>query len=474
MESALNYSHEVAWIMLVIIFILLILQEAVNGFHDTANAIATVIYSNSMKAMPAVVMAATCNFIGVIVGGTAVAFTIAFMLPIEMIAGINTPHEASLFLALIFTSLSWNFGTWWLGIPNSTTHTYIGSIIGISMAHAYLTGTSVMQSINWHQGDKILITLAISPLVGFTLAIIFLKAVKLFVKDKKMYQPASTDTRPPTYIRSILIAGAAAVSLLHGSNDGQKSIGLMMLVMMGLLPAVYGLNTSKLEKSEISQGIDIIIEAEQVVQTLSSHPVLGSNATVIVSESKELISLMTQEHENKKLSKKETINLRTDILSLNQSLNKISKNAQILQVISPEQFTKLENASQALKNYVEYVPFWIILTSATALGIGTAVGYKKIVTTLGEKMGSSHMSPAQGTAAQLAAVVSIGMADFGGMPVSTTHVLSSGVAGTVVASPGQKLQKNTVMAILITWITTLPGTITAAFVMGILFHAAFV
>ena len=275
--------------ILALIFLLIVFQEAVNGFHDTANAVATVIYSNAMKAGPAVALAAFMNFLGVLAGGTAVAFGLVYMLPNEMIAGINTIDKIALFLALIVTALGWNFGTWWLGMPNSTTHTYIGSIIGVGMAHAFVSGQPILEAINWHQGQKILITLAVSPVVGFILGFVLLRLIPLFVKDPEMYRPALHHKRHPDWdtwdqdpsstevdlsdaLRRRLAAGdtrpagghlaarsgsrglIAGVAFLHGSNDGQKSIGLMMLVLFAMAPLSYGLNSEPAERGRYPEG----------------------------------------------------------------------------------------------------------------------------------------------------------------------------------------------------------------------------
>ena len=171
-ETLLASAPASAWV-LTAVFLLIVLQEAVNGFHDAANAVATVIYSNSMKPMEAIGLSVFCNFLGVLLGGTVVAFGMVFLLPKEMVAGINTLSEASLMLALVSSAVLWNLATWWYGIPNSTTHTYVGSVIGVSMAHALLTGTPVAAAINWTQGEKILLTLFVSPVVGGLLAWLF-------------------------------------------------------------------------------------------------------------------------------------------------------------------------------------------------------------------------------------------------------------------------------------------------------------
>ena len=337
--------------VLVLIFVLIVFQEAVNGFHDTANAVATVIYSNAMKAGPAVALAAFMNFLGVLAGGTAVAFGLVYLLPNEMIAGINTIDEIALFLALIVTALGWNFGTWWLGMPNSTTHTYIGSIIGVAIAHAFVRGQPILEQINWHQGQKILVTLAVSPVVGFILGFVLLKLIPLFVRDPEMYRPAlhhkrhpdwdtwdqdpaSTEvagapspevaatlgtlppgserterraqqpargplddasrpeTRPPAAIRAGLIAGSAGVAFLHGANDGQKSIGLMMLVLFGLAPLSYGLNSSRLNETDIQSAATTVAQVESIAAQFAGDAVIGKGAQRVLDETRNLLALV--------------------------------------------------------------------------------------------------------------------------------------------------------------------------------------
>jgi phosphate/sulfate permease len=158
---------------------------------------------------------------------------------------------------------------------------------------------------------------------------------------------------------------------------------------------------------------------------------------------------------------------------LHKRLGNVERAADRLRMLSRAQIRTLDSAYDRIGTFVEGVPFWVIFLSALALGGGTAVGYRKIVETLGEKMGSSHMNPAQGTAAQLAAIAGIAMADLGHMPVSTTHVLSAGITGTVVATPGEKVNWGTLRRILFTWATTLPGCFVLAFALGIFFNIAF-
>ncbi len=523
--------------VLAFIFILIVFQEAVNGFHDTANAVATVIYSNAMKAGPAVALAAFMNFLGVLMGGTAVAFGLVYLLPNEMIAGVNTIEEIALFLALIVTALGWNFGTWWIGMPNSTTHTYIGSIIGVAMAHAFVRGQPVLEQINWHQGQKILITLAVSPVVGFILGFVLLKLISLLVKDPEMYRPAhhhkrhpnwdkwdqdppSTEveaapspeiaaalgqippgsqkierrtqqpsaagaspddssrpeTRPPAAIRAGLVAGSAGVAFLHGSNDGQKSIGLMMLVLFALVPLSYGLNSNRLNEADIQQAATTLEQVEPIAAQFASDPVIGKGAQRVLDETRDLLALVkTRECADPKNQQSAACaKMRVGLLDLHQTISRAIKQGESSGKFTPQQIEQLTNARTVLGNFIQYVPFWVIFLSALALGLGTAFGYEKIVTTLGEKMGSAHMNPAQGTAAQASAIIGIGLANFGGMPVSTTHVLSAAVLGSVAGTKGEKVNMRTVSKIAITWVTTLPGTVIVSFILSLIFYVAMV
>jgi low-affinity inorganic phosphate transporter len=524
--------------VLAFIFLLIVFQEAVNGFHDTANAVATVIYANAMKPGAAVALAALMNFLGVLAGGTAVAFGLVYLLPNEMIAGVNSIDKIALFLALIVTALGWNFGTWWLGMPNSTTHTYIGSIIGVGMAHAFVRGQPILEQINWHQGQKILVTLAVSPVVGFILGLVLLKMIQLFVKDPEMYRPAhhhkrhpnwdkwdqdppSTEvagapspeiaaavgalppgperierraqqpsvaaggplddasrpeTRPPAAIRAGLIAGSAGVAFLHGSNDGQKSIGLMMLVLFALAPLSYGLNSNRLTEASIQEGMTALQQVESIAAQFASDPVIGKGAQRVLDETRDMLALVkTRECADPRNQQSAACaKMREGLLDLHQTISRALKQGEGAGKFSPQQVQQLTNARNVLGRFIQYVPFWVIFLSALALGLGTAFGYEKIVTTLGEKMGSAHMNPAQGTAAQASAIIGIALANFGGMPVSTTHVLSAAVLGSVAGTRGEKVNMHTVGKIAMTWATTLPGTVIVSFVLSLIFYVALV
>lgn len=456
----------VSTVILILVFVLILFQEAVNGFHDVANAIATVIYSNSLSPMRAVSLAAICNFLGVLGAGTAVAFSLVYLLPLDMVAGINTPAEASLFFAMIVSAVLWNFGTWWLAIPSSTTHAYVGSILGVSVAHAFLLGQPVAAQVHWHQGEVILMALFLSPVIGLFLGMGLLLLLRRFVKDPALYQPAEQGQHPRLWIRASLIAGSAGVSLLHGSNDGQKSIGLMMVVLFGLAPALYGLDPARLNPADQARLVDSVRQVAEVAQARGDADMLSRADQLSASLAADLKPGISP-------SDPEVLALREKVLALYSDVTRKMDHAPSQGGPFTQDDATLKQAYALLRDFVEHVPLWVVLLSALALGGGTAVGYQKIVKTLGEGMGSSPMNPAQGVAAQAAAMLSIGMADGGGLPVSTTHVLSSAVVGTVAGTPGQHINWGTLRRIIVTWLTTLPGTMLLSFALGIVFHLAF-
>ncbi len=465
MDQVITDLTSLVGIMLIVVFLLIVFQEAINGFHDAANAIATVIYANALTPGQSVVLAAFFNFFGVLIGGTAVAFSLVYLMPENIVAGVNTQGEAALFAGMIVAAVVWNFGTWWLGIPNSTTHAYIGSIIGIAMADAFLHGNSMVAQINWHQGEKIMIALIVSPIVGFILGYILLKLIRLVAKDGELYRPVEEGKKPSKGIRGVLIAGAAGVSLMHGSNDGQKSIGLMMIILFGLFPAVYGLDPDRLDTTDYQQMQQTVVQVQDIAKKLNDPKLIESTSS--------LINHLQNDPHQVGGTDENAIDTRKQILRTHAEITAVLKNQDLTDKVSDQEREQLEYAHTLMRDFVEHVPFWIILLSAIALGGGTAIGYRRIVTTLGEKMGSSRMNPAQGTAAQISAVLSIGMADAGGLPVSTTHVLSSSVIGSVSATPHQKINTNTLARIALTWVTTLPGTVILSFALGIAFHLAF-
>lgn len=451
-------------LLLLVIFVLILLQEAVNGFHDVGNAIATVIYANALKPVPAVVLAAVCNFAGVLVGGAAVAFSLIYLLPVNMIAGINTAHETLLFFALVLSALLWNFGTWLLAIPNSTTHAYIGSILGACMANSYVMSEPIFAEVNWGVTVKVLIALIASPFIGFFLGYVLLMALRHWSK-KDLAREELEVPQPAPAERAALIAGSAAVSLMHGTNDGQKSIGLIMLVLFGLAPALFGISLSRLDHQELNELREKVSDVKNVAISIE-HKVLEI-------ESGKLLADISRYQSTGLSSEPSRLMTREDFIGVYAQLRKETQSYDELGHLTPENAKVFNDARDFLGRLVEHVPLWVFVLSGLVLGGGTLIGYKRIVKTLGEGMGSVRIGVSQGVAAQASAVASIAMADVGGLPVSTTHVLSSAIVGTVSGTPGNRVNWATLKRMMLTWVTTLPATMLLSFLMGVgLYHLA--
>lgn len=436
--------------------------EFVNGFHDTANAVATVIYTNSLKPGVAVVWSAFCNFTGVLAGGTAVAMGIVNLLPVEVLIDQDVHHSIAMVLALLASAIIWNMGTWYYGLPSSSTHTLVGSILGVGFAFGLMSGTGT-ETVNWGKVKETGISLLVSPLFGFMVAggILLLLKQLLVKKQPKLFEEPVKDTPPPMWIRGILVLTCTLVSFFHGSNDGQKGVGLVMLILIGIVPAWFALNT-ELNIQTINEPLTKI---EAQLSGLPTFP-SGSEGYLLVGESRSLCEKLRKdieahpghgqlESDNSQRAQDLNFALRKDILLLNKNLGKIEKLED--SNITAELKSELKSNLKVIKAHTDYAPSWVTLMISLSLGLGTMVGWKRIVLTIGEKIGKSHLTYGQGASAELVAASTIGVSSFLGLPVSTTHVLSSGVAGTMVATDGKdNLQMSTVKNILLAWLLTFP------------------
>lgn len=447
--------------------------EFVNGFHDTANAVATVIYTNSLKPQVAVVWSAFCNFIGVLAGGTAVAMGIVNLLPVEVLIDQDIHHSIAMVLALLSSAIIWNMGTWYYGLPSSSTHTLVGSILGVGFAFGIMSNTGT-ESVNWSKVKETGISLLVSPLFGFMVAGGILLVLKhmLSKSQPKLFEEPIKDTPPPMWIRGVLVLTCTLVSFFHGSNDGQKGVGLVMLILIGIVPAWFALNT-ELNIQNINAPVTKI---EQRLTSLPNFP-SGSEGYLLVGQSIALCEKLKQDvaahpgHgllEESNNQRAQTLNfaLRKDILLLNKNLTKLDKLDD--SKITADFKKELKADFKEVKAHTDYAPSWVTLMISISLGLGTMIGWKRIVLTIGEKIGKSHLTYGQGASAELVAASTIGVSSFLGLPVSTTHVLSSGVAGTMVAADGKdNLQMSTVKNILLAWLLTFPVSMLLA---GSLFY----
>ncbi len=464
-------------IFLVVAVGLALFFEAINGFHDTANAVATVIYTHSLKPTVAVVWSGVWNLIGVLVSSGAVAFTIVALLPVELVINVGSAASYAMIFSILVAAIIWNFGTWYLGLPNSSTHALIGSILGVGLANALWSSGNISQGINLKAVEDVFTTLLISPIVGFCCAGLLFLLAKMILKNPELYRPAEQKKAPPLWVRGLLILTCTGVSFSHGNNDGQKGLGLLMLIFIGILPGLFSLdlNTSATNISQLASesrsavavinkyAPKISINDQQATKELATF-VDDKNQTKLSNNTLPALSIKTQEIEStlsgkisfKTLPVAQRRKLRSDIYSVSSAITKLQKAKDF--TASPEDKEALQKYEKLLDKQTKFVPDFIKVMVAFALGIGTMIGWKRIVTTVGEKIGKQHLSYAQGASAELVAMATIGAASGFGLPVSTTHVLSSGVAGTMAAS-GAGLQANTLRNIASAWVLTLPATL---------------
>jgi len=447
--------------------------EFVNGFHDTANAVATVIYTHSLPPNAAVLWSGLFNFLGVLFSSGTVAFGIIALLPVELILQVGSSAGFAMVFALLIAAIVWNLGTWWLGLPASSSHTLIGSIIGVGVANALMHGRDGTSGVDWGQATKVGWSLLLSPLVGFLCAGLLLLVLRAFVKNRQLYDEPKGNTPPPWWIRGLLVLTCTGVSFAHGSNDGQKGMGLIMLILVGTVPMAYALNrampvdqmtqfVAMAQATERSLKIDTstIIVADRVAPVLSEYvrtktvtpevlPALGAMASRIGQQIKDHGSL-------NKVPSDQVANVRNDMYLASEAIRFLGKDANVK--LDADAKANLKAFQAQIDAGTKFIPLWVKVVVAIALGLGTMVGWKRIVVTVGEKIGKTHLSYAQGASAEVVAMLTIGAADMYGLPVSTTHVLSSGVAGTMAASRSG-LQMATLRNLAMAWVLTMPAAI---------------
>jgi PiT family inorganic phosphate transporter len=455
--------------------------EFVNGFHDTANAVATCIYTHSLEPHIAVIYSGCMNFIGVLLSSGAVAYSIVNLLPVELILKVSSGSGFAMVFALLIAAILWNLATWWRGLPASSSHTMIGSIIGVGVANQLMHGHSGLSGVDMTQVKKVFTALLVSPVVGFGMAALLFFLFKLLARDPRLYKAPEGTAPPPFYIRLLLIGTCGGVSYFHGSNDGQKGMGLIMLILVGTVPTAYALNHTVSAKEvqtfaavstqtagalgNYASPTSTIGDAEPTltnfIQTKKYEPgvmlALQQEVTDIRNEAVGYGSLAG-------VPANMQANVRNQMYLTSAALTLLPK-AEGAPKISTSDNAILGNYKKFLDKSTKFIPTWVKVAVALALGLGTMIGWKRIVVTVGEKIGKTHLTYAQGAAAEITAMITIGLADGYGLPVSTTHVLSSGVAGTMAANKSG-LQMSTIRDIALAWIFTLPA---AAVLSGCLF-----
>ncbi|MDR2031439.1 MAG: inorganic phosphate transporter [Azoarcus sp.] len=466
--------------------------EFINGFHDTANAVATVIYTKAMSPYRAVMLSGVFNFLGVLLGGVGVAYTIVHLLPVELLINVDTGRGLAMVFSLLAAAIAWNLGTWYFGIPASSSHTLIGSILGVGMTNALLNDLSIAQGVNWQKALDVILSLILSPLAGFLVAGLILIGLKRCWPISRMHAVPKIHAppeiradqklrkKPPFWNRLVLVLSAIAVSFVHGSNDGQKGVGLIMLVLIGFVPAHYVLDLDA-SPYQIVHTRDAVTHMrtfyERNLDKLGvSAPDPASSQTDAdapahrceIARTRETIQSLLDKLQNidnyAGLGAEQRVDVRRGLLCLDDMARQVGK----LPGLDPQEKADLDRLRKDLTATTEYAPVWVIFAIALALGLGTVVGWRRVVYTVGERIGKQGMTYAQGMSAQITAALSIGAANLYSLPVSTTHVLSSGVAGTMVANRSG-LQISTVKAILTAWVLTFPA---AMFLAATLFWLA--
>jgi PiT family inorganic phosphate transporter len=482
--------HGLALLSFFLLFIALLIAlgfEFVNGFHDTANAVATVIYTHSLAPPVAVVYSGLLNFLGVLFSSGAVAFGIISLLPVELILQVGSSAGFAMVFALLIAAIVWNLGTWYLGLPASSSHTLIGSIIGVGVANALMHGRDGTSGVDWAQATKIGYSLLISPIVGFVGAALLLLALKALVKNKDLYREPKGKAAPPWWIRGILILTCGGVSFAHGSNDGQKGMGLIMLILIGVVPIAYALNrampadqmvpfvamatTTERSLNEYTHGATVADARGTLATYIRTHkwsddvvPAMAALTDSIGTQVKASGTFAGVPAEN-------VTNVRNDMYLTSEAVRIFDKDPHS-KALSADARANLDAFKKQIDAATKFIPLWVKVAVAIALGLGTMVGWKRIVVTIGEKIGKTHLTYAQGACAELVAMSTIAAADMFGLPVSTTHVLSSGVAGTMAANRSG-LQWGTLRNLVMAWVLTLPAAIVLAGVLYWVFRHVF-
>ena len=463
--------------------------EFVNGFHDTANAVATVIYTHAMRPVPAVIWSGAWNFVGVMVSTGAVAYSIVTLLPVDLILNVGSAAGYAMLFALLLAAVTWNLGTWYVGLPNSSSHALIGSVLGIGLSNQLLTGgPGGASGVEWGQAGQVLLALLVSPVIGFLGAGALLLAMKRIARDPVLYREPQGDAPPPRGIRALLVFTCTAVSFAHGSNDGQKGMGLIMLILIGVAPTAYALNRTMPDSSTPgfvraatdAQGVFAakargqVVRPDQAAATLREavrrrdvdrplvYAAMAAEAGVISDDLRSYGSL-------RRVPAAATKNLRNEMYLAFDASRLLTENENHARATFPGGGDrKVAAYEQLLEKGTRYIPTWVKVTVALALGLGTMIGWRRIVVTVGERIGKQHLTYGMGASAELVAAATILLAQVKGLPVSTTHILSSGVAGTMAAD-GAGLQGATVRNIVLAWVLTLP----AAIVLSGLLYALF-
>jgi inorganic phosphate transporter, PiT family len=460
-------------VLLCLAILLALSFEFVNGFHDTANAVATVIYTHALKPGQAVVWSGLWNLIGVLTSTGAVAFGIVALLPVELVINVGSGAGFAMVFALLISSIVWNLGTWYLGLPASSSHTLIGSIVGVGLMNSLMSPDSAFgDGVNWIKVQDTVKALVFSPLIGFAAAALLLVAAKAVLRNPALYRAPEGNQPPPPWIRGLLVLTCTGVSFAHGSNDGQKGMGLIVLILVGIIPTAFALDLGTSSdtvhrlaatSAEFSRSLAQLPSAQprspdgdaahkQLTAYLRSGRVVPETLPALAVANARAAARLAPLDNLSALAPADRVALRMDVYLVSETLGRLMKAKQLPAALDANVAAAYQ---KSLKGLTNFIPLWVKVAVSLALGLGTMIGWKRIVVTVGEKIGKAHLTYAQGASAELVAFGTIEAADILGLPVSTTHILSSGIAGTMVAN-GSGIQKDTVRNIVLAWVLTLP------------------
>ncbi|XBC37663.1 MAG: inorganic phosphate transporter [Buchnera aphidicola (Meitanaphis microgallis)] len=481
MSYLFSYFSYNSILLIVLAFSIVLSYEIINGFHDSANSIATVIYTHALSSELAVVTSGIFNFLGVVFGGLSVAYAIVHLISIDLLLNINSIYGLKAIFSILFSAILWNLCTWFFYLPTSSSHTLIGAIVGIDIAYAICNHCSIIDALNFNKLLNVLLSLIISPILGLIIAGILVYVLKCFWKvskegycintTPKIYEKYSENIYPPYLVRIILILSSIGVSYSHGANDGQKGIGLIMLVLVCIFPSEYfvNLNASQYDINQTKQSIShlekyyknnksnlkdsINIFATHTVNTkLMFSPKFFDKRLLNIFHS--IQELLKNVFSYKDLNVHQRCELRRSLLYVTEFIEIINQNS----MITSNEKHFLNNLKKNLSCTIEYAPIWIIMLVALSLSIGSMIGWRRIAITFGEKIGNKDITYAQAISSQLTAAASIGTASYTGIPVSTTHIVSSSIAGAILVN-GDGIQTRTIKNIVIAWILTFPVSI---------------
>ena len=387
----------------------------------------------------------------------------------------------------MIAAILWNLGTWYFGLPSSSSHTLVGSIMGVGLMNEWISGPSGTSGVDWAQAAGVGKALLFSPLVGFLLSALLLLILKVLVRAPQLYKEPKANTPPPFWIRVLLILTCTGVSFAHGSNDGQKGMGLIVLILIGVVPTAYALNKAVTpEETEtfvaVARNASTVLagytggarsagDPRRDVETYVRTRHLTPDTVPALQRLTDTIGdQVSQSGSLANVPQNMVDNVRNNMYVASEAIRLMEKAHS--PAFSASDARAIANFRKQMDHATKFIPTWVKVAVAIALSLGTMVGWKRIVVTVGEKIGKQRLTFAQGASTETVAMLTIGLADVYGLPVSTTHILASGVAGTMAANRSG-LQWATVRNLVLAWVLTLPASIVLSATLYWLFHRLF-